>query len=227
MKNRNHATKAAAAFLVLCAAVEGNAVDLSPPAWRGQVGSAFQSWSFDLGSSTPAADAGSFNPYGVPGLSVNDHPILGTGWYDTLPSVYGSKQGFWDIGPWDQTNGAMVVTIPSSPFEQLIQIQVTYWLDISEPPELAFSSIAVSLGSTTTLVENPSGPGAWYTGVSLWQVPSDGMGETISFLGALNAGTLIDQIVIDTIPVVPEPSVLALGGIAALCAYGFLRRRRS
>ena len=188
--------------------------DVNAPVWRGQTGATFQEWELAANSATPAPDLVS-NPFGNPTLTIDHDPPVGTGWYDTLPAVYGAQQGFWDIG-----TGSMTVAVPNSPdagLYELIQIQVTYWRDFSAAPAISFSPIGTQVGSTTTtLLQDPPGPGAWYSDLSLWQVTPSPNELLIALTGLANRGAIIDELVIDTtFAPVPEPSV------ASLIALGF------
>lgn len=209
-----------------CAAIGSaplaGAADLFPPSWRGQSGSTLQDWSFNGSSATPSPETVN-NPYGIPNLTIDINPPFGTGWYNTFAGVYGTRQGFWDIA-----NGSMSFSIPSSPdtsFYQLVQIQVTYWLDISEAPSYNFSPFATQIGSTTTtLVENPAGPGAWYSDLTVWQINSNPGTDLITLLGGAN-GSILDRVVIDTFAV-PEPSTTLLTAVGAGVMLLYLSRRR-
>jgi hypothetical protein len=144
-----------------------------------------------------------------------------------VTNVFGTKQGFWDIG-----NGSITLTLPNLPNNNVsyetIQIQITYWRDISQAPSYGYSSspFATQIGSTsTTLVQDPAGPGAWYSDLTLWHVTPNPNMDTITILGDLNFGSVIDQIVIDTLAV-PEPSTASLMALALGGAVLWSLRRR-
>jgi len=159
------------------------------------------------------------NPFGTPSATIDPDPVNGTGWWDTLPGVYGSKQGWWDIA-----NGSIELGIPNQPNNppgsyKLIQLQVTYWNDINQAPIVSVSPFAVQQGVTvSTLVESGPVGGAWYSDLYLWRLEPNPFSETITLTGPAFTGSQIDQIVVDTICIVPEPasavSALLLGALA-------------
>lgn len=210
--------------------------DLSPPAWRGDPGSTFQEWTFDQDPGIdPNTDSPPFiespnptvvNPFGSPTASIDWDPPFGTGWYDSLPAVYGGKQGWWDIA-----TGSITLEIPNRPSnppgsEKLIQIQVTYWDDINKAPLISISPFATQIGATTTtLVETGPVGGAWYSALSTWRLQPNPQEETITLTGPAGIGSQIDQVVVDTICIIPETSSLACAGLLALAGVWVVRRR--
>lgn len=200
--------------------------DLTPPPWRGQPGSTFQEWTFAT-NANPAAPTIDQNGYGDPVATIDFQPPYGTGWKDTLPGVYGSKQGWWDIA-----TGSIVLSIPNTGLTgpgtyKEIWIQLTYWRDINDAP-----SVLVDLpGAVQTFGNDPDqlielGPvgGGWYYDLTKWRVEPNPLEEVIVITGAPFMGSQIDQIVVDTI-CVPEPASLA--GLACLAVVLLRRRGRS
>ena len=204
----------ALATLLFVGNLVGVALADTPPVYRGLPGSTFQQWDFTGNSTTPSPELLT-NPYGTPTLSVDYNPPFGSGWYNTLTG-YGTRQGFWDIA-----NGSMSLDISSVPvpaFFLQIQLQVTYWKDISQAPTFNLFPSGVQIGPTiTTLVEDPAGLGAWYSDLIVWEVTPGPGDEFITLLGNASFGSVIEQVIVDTKPV-PEPATL---GLAVLCS-GFL-----
>jgi len=196
----------------------------TPPVWRGQSGSTLQRWDFTGNSTTPTPDVLT-NPYGTPTLSVDFNPPFGSGWYNT-PSGYGTRQGFWDIA-----NGSMTMDIPSVPvpaFYLQIQLQVTYWRDVSQAPTFNLSPSAIQIGPTiTTLVEDPAGLGAWYSDLIVWEVTPGPGDQFITLQGDTTFGSVIEQVIVDT-RAVPEPAVLGLAALftGSLLLRHFVRRKQ-
>ena len=173
-------------------------------------------------NANPASPQTFENLWGLPAATITVDPDSGTGWYDTLPAVYGSAQGWWDIG-----KGTIVVTIPDRPdappeSSTDLWVSVTYWKDISEAPVVTASPGATFLDKKTYLVEAGPIMGGWYKDVWQWRFsPLPGL-ETITVTGDVEWGSQIDRIFI-----VPEPSSLmalccGLAGLAGLVT----RRRR-
>lgn len=201
----------AAVALLILGSTAGVVLADTPPVWRGEPATTLQRWDFTGNSATPSPDV-LVNPYGTPSLSVDYNFPFGTGWYNTQAG-YGSKQGFWDIA-----NGSMSLNIPSvavPAFYLQIQLQVTYWLDVSQAPTFLLAPSAVQIGPTiTTLVEDPAGLGAWYSDLIVWEVTPGPSSQAITLLGNASFGSVIEQVIIDTRPV-PEPTTFALFGISA------------
>lgn len=192
----------------------------TPPTWRGDPGSTLQRWDFTGNSTTPSPEVLA-NPYGTPTLSVDFNPPYGEGWYNTSPAPnMGTHQGIWDIA-----NGSMSLQIPSVPvpaFYLQIQMQVIYWKDLSHAPTFTLSPSAVQIGSTfTSVFDDPTGSGAWYSDLIVWEVTPGPGDQYITLMGDVTFGSVIDQIIVDT-KAVPEPAVL---GFAALFSASLLLRR--
>jgi len=210
---------------VLTAAQTTFADDLNPPSWRGQPGSTLQVWNFAT-DANPAAPSLLNNPFGTPSATIDYDPLFGTGWYDTMPDLYGSKQGWWDIA-----TGTIAFDIPNSPATgpgsfKLLQLQVTYWKDLSLAPLVTLDPFGTPQGSVTTSLVEP-GPvgGGWYSDTYLWELVPNPTGEQLLISGDPMWGSQIDQVVVDTICVVPEPSALVclMLGLGTL----WLAQRRS
>jgi hypothetical protein len=206
--------------------------DLAPPTWRGQAGSTLQQWEFSTDSATPAPEVVT-NPYGTPSAAINipEGDPFATGWWDgaDFAEVYGSKRGWWDIG-----KQSLVLSIPNRPVTDPqsfkdIRIQITFWKDISQAPSVLISPTAVLVGTpTTTLVEAGPMGGGWYSVVSNWHLTPNPLDETITVFGDQAWGSMIDEIVVDTVcPVVPEPGTLMTLATGILGLAGLALRRRA
>jgi hypothetical protein len=224
-----NARKACCGFvlvIVFASAGPAWADDLTTPPWRGQPGSTFQEWTFAT-NANPATATIDQNGYGDPVATIDGQPAGETGWRNTLPGVYGSKQGWWDIG-----TGSIVLDIPNSGLTgpgtyKEIWVQLTYWRDISQAPVVGMNLPGV----VKTYDNDPdqlvlAGPvgGGWYYDLTKWRVEPNPLEERIVITGAELWGSQIDQIVVDTI-CVPEPASLA--GLACLVAVLLRRRGRA
>jgi len=179
-------------------------------------------WNFSTWAN-PASPEVYQNFYGVPSAVINVDPLWGTGWYDTMPAVYGSAQGWWDIA-----TGSIVLSIPDmdnappESWKELV-VKITYWDDISKAPTIQASPQFTVLGKTTVLAEAGPVGGGWYTDTWVLNVAPIPSMAVITILGDADWGSQIDRI-----NVIPEPSgVLALfSGMAGLTGL-ILRRRRA
>jgi len=146
---------------------------------------------------------------------------FGSGWTDSLPAVYGSAQGFWDIGL-----GGISIDMPCTLDAQKyadIWVGVVYWDDISAMPSvLVQGGELVEMSAPLPIEAGPAG-GGWYATMSHWTIDSSPESFTIDIMADQNWGSVIDGVFVD-VSVVPEPAtivLLAMGGIALA-----IRRRR-
>ncbi|MBS0190220.1 MAG: hypothetical protein U0573_04845 [Phycisphaerales bacterium] len=189
--------------------------DLNPPPWRGLPDSTFQHWTFGPNSPSGAPDGGVNNPNGTPLMFPSD----GGTFYS--PTV-GNRGGVWGI-----TGGDLRFHVPNDndmdSETKLIWIQVT-WQGQSLPGVSGVSSTDHSMSPVgdphTVLLADGWNHTTWE--FSLKECPE---WEDIFISNSIPTGTtlLIDQVVIDTICIVPAPGAGALA-LAGLVAVG--RRRR-
>lgn len=221
---------------VICAATA--AWGDTPPPWsRSASGATYSVWNFVTSATNPAPDV-VYNPYGTASGSVNYNPPVGTGWYGNAgngnytnslgavvgtTSVYGSVPYFWDIA-----NGSMSFSIPTAPANGLPetnQIQVTYYVDIDKAPTISVAG-GTQIGSTTVTETGIGGAGEWYTELETWLIQPGTGSDIITILGN-SRGSVIDQVIVDTLTV-PEPSTISLAALGVAAFVGsVLRRRRS
>jgi hypothetical protein len=196
------------------------ALPYDPSGRRGDEGTTFEYWQFGTDDDPDAPDD-VMNPYGsaVADIEVG---VFASGWYDSIPPVYGSRQGFWDIA-----EGIITLTIPNRdqalPYKE-IWVQVVYWQDISAIPEISIPG-AEPWGDLfdPVLVEEGPSTGAWYMALSHWRMTPNPDSETIVVIGDPDWGSIVDEIIVDTY-CVPEPAtitLLVLGSIGA----AILRKR--
>ena len=188
--------------------------DLLPAPWRGQDGATFAQWTFDSPTDPGTID----NPYGDATASVT-LGVQGTGWHDSLVGL-GVQTGLWDLGG---DGGSIVLEIDNRPLAldyKEIWIQVTYFEDFSQAPIITIPG-ASFVSSQTQTVEEVLNGGAWILSQSLWRIEPNPSHEQIVIASDPMWGSVIDQIVVDTIRV-PEPAGLAL----LTAGMAVMRRRR-
>jgi hypothetical protein len=207
-------------------AAGARADDVLPPSYRGVAGSTLQIWGFDTAVTNPAPDSAN-NPIGTPTLTITPSAdSTGIGWQDSFPAVYGSKQGFWDLGD----DGHIDINIPTSfalTGNEQVRLQITYWQSINVVPTVFIPIIGGGTIVTNMLVETgPHNLGRWYSEVIDWSFAPGATNTLISIFGDPASGSVIDQVTIDTVPE-PSPVAFFLLGSAALAAMLFNRRRAS
>ena len=193
--------------------------DVIQPDWRGLDGTTHQIWEFTTSGNPVLPDVDN-NPYGDPTATITVG-LLGEGWLETLG--FGSQTGLWDLG---DGGGQIVLDIPNRP-EPLpykeIRIQVTYFMDISQPPTIDVPGAAYVGGQTGVLIEDTGMGSGWYLDLSIWRIEPNPSSEKIYLYSSATWGTVIDQIVVDTI-CAPEPATICLLTIGGLFARGKRRR---
>lgn len=180
--------------------------DLNPPPWRGQPDTTFQHWTFGPNNPQGAPDFWD-NPNGTPNMSPSD----GGAFYE--PGVNGR------FGVWGITGGNLHFRVPNDndpdAIAKFIWIQVT-WQGPVFPGVNGVSSTdhdMVPLGDPQTM-QLPDG---WFHTTFQFSLKECPEFEDIFIFnnGATGAPLYIDQVVIDTICIVPAPAtgMLALAGL--------------
>jgi hypothetical protein len=208
-----------AAAVLAAAAVPALADDLTPPPWRFNPGTTFQHWDFSGGPAGGPADAGLFNPYGVPMLT----PALGAIW---LPAL-GARNDVWQLGGATGQTG-LRFDVPNTGVQtnqKELWLQITYLSPVPGGPPgwtvFGSSGLFTLLGapiSTTT-------SDGWTHELTRWGVASCPSFEQVAVFPSIPGTTLfVDQVVIDTrCAPIPAPASAVL-----LCASPLVvaRRRR-
>ncbi len=208
------------AALVLSVAATAWSHDLVVPPWRGQDGSTFQEWTFDTDAS-PAAPNISTNAYGTASATTTVG-LFGSGWLEQLPAM-GTQTGYWDLGG---EGGQMALDIPNRPLAlpyKEIWIQVTYYRDINQAPQVSVPGAQFVSAQTLPLEIVPTG-GAWMVDQSVWRIEPNPFSEQVIMSSDPMWGAVIDQVVVDTI-CAPEPASVLLLGLAG--AFMLRGRRRA
>jgi hypothetical protein len=183
--------------LLACAGVVPHvwAADVTPPPWRGQAGTTHQEWQFG-NATNPASPDVVANPYGT-AVAVITPGEFATGWLNQIPGL-GTQTGYWDMGG---AGALLVIDIdnrPPSPAHKEIWVQVTSFVDITQPPLVSVPG-GVLLSQRETVVEHVPTGGDWWCDLSRWRIdPSPGH-EQVIFTTYPSWGAVIDQIVVDTI----------------------------
>jgi len=205
------------ALLVAVAGVSASwavADDLNPPPWRGQPDTTFQHWGFLPNSPSGAPDSGLNNPNGDPLMTPSD----GGAFYE---QQVGNRIGVWGI-----TSGDLRFFIPNDDepdaIEKFIWIQVT-WQGQALPGLSGFSSNdhpMVPVGDPVSSLL----PDGWNHTTWIFRLDECPDFEIVFLRNNDPTGgtVLIDQVVIDTICIVPTPGVGAL----AIMGLGIAARRR-
>jgi len=184
----------AAILLSAGAAASGAAFD--PPSWAGSPGSAHQEWEFATNASPPIATAVT-NVYGTPSATVTVGPF-NSGWWDCAPDVFGSQQGFWDLG----AVGTFVATVPNDTAHleyKEVWVQVTYLKDVVFlPPTVTVDGAAAYGPAITPVVIETAGTATWCVGLTKWRITPNPSSERITLTAGVLFGAVIDKVVIDT-----------------------------
>lgn len=168
------------------------------PCWRNQPGSTSQHWAFGV-SDNPAAPESVNNPYGTPqaGMVVG---VFSDG-FILEDAFLGCRQGIWNLAFLD----TMTLTIPNAPAAppaacKYVRVQVTQYRDLSVYNQNA----AVSLAGATLVsqqqqtIETTAFGAMWVVHQTIWRLASCPSSESVVLTGPAN-GSLIDQVVVDTL----------------------------
>jgi len=210
--------------LVICLFVPIVAVahDLVQPDWRGLGGTTYQQWQFST-DTNPAVPEVIINTYGGASAAITVGE-MGTGWHEQLGG-FGTQTGYWDLG---DGGGQIVLDIDNRPLAldyKEIWVQVTYFKDISQPPAVDVPGATYIGGQNGLLVEDTGNGSGWYLDQSIWRIEPNPDHEQIVLVSDAMWGSIIDQIVVDTI-CIPEPATISLLAISGLIILRRTRRNR-
>ncbi len=168
------------------------------PCWRDQAGSTFQHWAFGV-SDSPAAPESASNPYGAPQASMVVGPL--SDGYILEDSFLGCRQGIWNLASGD----TMTLVVPNNPAApsaayKYVRVQVTQYRDQSVYN--ANATVTLSEGTLVSqqqqTIQTTSFGATWVVHQSIWRLPTCPASESVVITGPAN-GSLIDQVVIDTL----------------------------
>ena len=210
--NRKAALLGCLVVVLAVAPAFSHLVDLAP-SWRGDDRTTYQNWTFDDSSSpvTLSNAAGSASAE----ITVGE---FGSGWWLDGLELGQETSGYWDIGGID---GEIVLDIDN--FQdgeyKLISLQITYYEAIGGKPVIDMIPGATQYEEENwqEVIVDSDQLGVWKVWQSTWMMMPNPSHEQIILIGD-PSGTIIDQVIVDTI-CVPEPATLGLlmmGGLALL-----------
>lgn len=177
--------------------------DLVVPSWRTDENAKYLEWRFDT-SDNPAEPEENSLGSGL-AIATMDPGEYGSGYYDD--GGLGTQTGHWDLyGP----SASMTINLDglgTAPRE--LWLQVTYFKDLMQAPTVMIDGAALLSEQHELLVEETVPFGDWYLDQYVWEVNPGQNNLQISIIPDAAYGSLIDQVVIDTIPI-PEPATGAL-----------------
>jgi hypothetical protein len=187
--------------------------DLLVPCWRGQDVATFQQWAFSTNDLNPAPEL-TDNPSNATAVVTLGGD--GLGWYDQ-ESGAGCRQGYWDLG----NAGTIQLSVPSTngsvdSFEY-VRVQMVYLFDGLIYPNAPAVSVTAGVatvtpvGSAETQLLSTIPTGAWMVQKTVWKIAPGGGTATVQ-IQAPPQSALVDQVIVDTLLVEPEP---CLANIAA------------
>jgi hypothetical protein len=205
--------------------------DLFQPAWRGQPNTTLQAWSFSTDDTLAYSDV-DLNPYGISAAEVIKPDQSGTKWM----SENRGYDGVWHITGRD----FMRLHVPNaadaeSNVSREVWLQITWSAnsDNHDPrlivqtdndPAADVCEVEATMMDDLSVVNDKDGKGYYQSLYKITLAPNL-MREWIYIKPAGNRETVfIDEIVLDTRDVVPEPTSIALIGIAG--GLGMLIRRQ-
>lgn len=202
---------------LLCLACVGSALadDLYPPPWRGQPGTTYATWEFLTPNTNPPADQ-CFNPNGTPNMIVTPGTCMV--WQEILDG----RPGVWPL------SGLIRIEIPNypppNPYKD-VWIQITWKPDAEggQPFVTAETPQAVGTLIQTVPIDVTGANATWYHSVFTLHFEPNPPCEIIIIQGSV----WVDEIVIDTICVAPEPAGFAALVTGMVGIAGFAVRRRS
>jgi len=209
--------------------------DVIAPDWRGDGGSTYQQWLFGTNATLDVVPDVMVNSYGGASADISVG-FMGTGWWDEFPEDSG-RTGLWDLGRGEEPGepfGRITLDIQNRVLEdplsyKEIWLQVTYYYtDITKAPVVTIEGATQMPGGETRVLQTIPDWGEYRLDQTKWRIEPNPDHETIVLTAAFN-GSIIDQVVVDTI-CIPEPASLALllgGGLTLALRRRAAARRRA
>jgi len=193
------------------------AKDLNPPPWDASLPhQTAQAWECQTSSGFFNVEPTvSQNPYGFAYMNV-----MGGDAIQVIPGPDGQPIPTWHIGP---GGGGIDIWVPNNPDENLVK-RIFWQLTSDKSPTPTGSPPTTNPPGTALPAPYPQSQWPtdnWYTYNGLLEIRPNPVGEWIHFNFA--ESTNIEEIVIKTVCVVPEPATLSLLAVGALAV---MRRRR-
>jgi hypothetical protein len=201
--------------ILLAFAVVVFADDREPPPWQRQgPRTTFQRWEFSTPVIPPEVDPGAFIPYGPSQFTVVPGP--GMQWMN----FYDNRQGVWPL------SGLMEIVVQNAPDHPDWTKKI--WLQLTWEQEGPILPVLMVDGHLGQLIEQDSVGGIdpahpWYHTTWLFTLPYNPPFEIITIAGDI----MVDELVIDTICAVPEPSSMLAILTSVIGLAGFAWKKRS
>ena len=173
-------------------------------------GTARLEWQFDSEANPALPEVSADAPLGAKASIAPGEFSLA--WQRQLAGL-GEKIGYWDLGRSGKITLDLGAPQPSLTVKH-ISVQVCQWFDGMVYGDFASVSIPRATQVALDAHEVDGGAvGGWVVDDSLWEVAPGTTVDTIVITGASD-GSVIDQVVIETVSVVPEPTVLSIQRLA-------------
>lgn len=190
------------------------ALDLNPPAWRGESGSTYQMWDFDT-DTNPVEPDSHLNPYGSVEATVVFEDVFSTSWIEEDGTT--GHYGIWVVEDWIKLQ---IPNDPAAPSQQ-----ITIWMQMmfrispeaeNHESQIFTNSAYVSMETVEELLDDDQYMRATYM---ITLEPSLPLEEI--YVLPRDCQLYVDWLIVDTIP---EPATIGL--LLAGSVMAFRKRRR-
>jgi hypothetical protein len=185
------------------------------PDWRGDPGTTYQRWEFDTSANPASPDVYASN-CGT-SIGVAQTVMTDANWYN----IGMDTQGYWRLTDF-LTTGTMELEIPNCPTPdpyKEVWAQIRYvdsqWGHKAPIVSLTAGGTVIdqSVGERSEVHFISTADGSWYVEQYKWRLEPNPSVETIHIQAQPGEAALIDQIVVDTICVPPDPNTLTVRSV--------------